>query len=88
MSTKVTSQERIDEAEWEDRRNWKLGLFYYSRRDSRPWVPKRTVFGGRQRLGGTPNLAKPEARRFMAITIGIMIVVVLIVAYLDGSGVI
>jgi uncharacterized membrane protein len=46
----------IDEAEWQNSAKWHggwLGL-YYSRRDSRAFVPKR-----RQAMGVTINFAKP-----------------------------
>jgi uncharacterized membrane protein len=51
-------QKRLNRSEWEDPRNWSdnfLGL-YFSKRDSRVWVPKR-----RPMLGWTINLAHPRA---------------------------
>ena len=65
------SQPEIDEAEWQNPANWRFGLFYYSPRDSRPWVPKRSMYG-RRRYGGTPNFAKPSARQHLMVIVGIL----------------
>jgi uncharacterized membrane protein len=62
------SQQELFDREWEDRANWKLGLFYYAPRDPRAWVPKRSSFG-RRRFGVTPNLAHPQARAYFFITL-------------------
>ena len=62
------SQQELFEREWADRRNWKLGLFYYAPRDPRAWVPKRSSFG-RRRFGVTPNFARPEARAYLYLTL-------------------
>lgn len=54
MGCRMT-QDEINEAEWNDPRNWHggwLGL-YRSRRDSRAWVPKRFPA-----LGVTVNFAR------------------------------
>lgn len=48
-----TGQDAIDDAEWHDRRNWRLGVFYCSPRDSRAFVPKRHPV-----MGVTVNFAK------------------------------
>lgn len=49
-------QEQIDQAEWENPANWSdtiVGV-YFSKRDSRVWVPKRTPS-----WGWTINLGHP-----------------------------
>ncbi len=73
------NQREIDEKEWADTANWRYGLFYYSEKDSRPWVPKRSMFG-RRRFGGTPNFAKSVARAYFMLMVGIAVVVVLVLA--------
>ena len=50
------SQQHVNQAEWENPGNWSdryLGL-YFSKRDSRIWVPKPVRL-----LGWTVNLAHP-----------------------------
>jgi len=78
------SQQEIDEEEWNHKANWRFSLFYYSERDSRPWVPKRSMFG-RRRFGGTPNFAKKSARQYMMIILGLAFVFFLLIASL-GRG--
>ena len=78
-------QEEINEKEWSNRANWRFGLFYHSIRDSRTWVPKRTMFG-RSRFGGTPNFARPEATTFLMVLVGIMVFLILLVIALERSG--
>jgi uncharacterized membrane protein len=79
------SQEEIDHAEWENPANWRYGLFYHSERDSRPWVPKRSMYG-RRRYGGTPNFAKPSARQHLMVIVGILLLFLLVVASLERLG--
>jgi uncharacterized membrane protein len=52
------TQDEIDRAEWENEANWSHPLFgvYFSKRDSRTWVPKRTPS-----WGWTLNLGRPSA---------------------------
>lgn len=50
------SQVEIDDAEWANPDNWVFDVFYFSRRDSRSFVPKR---GGNEMLGATINFARP-----------------------------
>ena len=73
-----TNQQELDEKEWTNSANWKFGLFYYSEKDSRPWVPKRSMFG-RRRYGGTPNFAKSVARTYFMVLVGIAVLLVLVV---------
>ena len=78
------SQEEINENEWMDPANWRAGIFYYSEKDSRFWVPKRMMFG-RRRFGGTPNFAQDSARKFMMIVVGVCVLVFLVVVSLENS---
>lgn len=57
------SQVEIDDAEWQNPDNWYLEFLYFSRRDSRPFVPKR---GGSELLGATPNFAHPAGVSLLA----------------------
>lgn len=61
------SQAEVNEAEWANLTNWRLGLIYYSLRDSRAFVPKKSIFGRRHRLGVTPNFAKRGAQLYMTL---------------------
>jgi uncharacterized membrane protein len=79
------SQEEIDHTEWKNPANWRYGLFYHSERDSRPWVPKRSMYG-RRRYGGTPNFAKPSARQHLMVIVGILLLFLLVVASLERLG--
>lgn len=80
------NQEVINEEEWQTAANWKLGLFYYSHRDSRMWVPKRSMLG-RRRYGGTPNMAKKGARTYLMIVVGGLMLLILLIMALERSGV-
>lgn len=80
------SQQEIDDAEWQNRANWRYGLFYYSPRDSRPWVPKRSLYG-RRRFGGTPNFAKQTARQYVLLTLSLMLLLFLVVVWLERAGI-
>ena len=51
-------QEKRDQAEWENPDNWTL--IYFSKRDSRPWVPKRTPA-----YGWTINFGHPKGARWI-----------------------
>ena len=81
------NQEQLNEKEWENPENWKLGIFYYSHKDTRFWVPKRSMMG-RRRYGGTPNMAKKGARTYMMLILGGMLLLLLLVMALERSGVI
>jgi uncharacterized membrane protein len=54
------TQREIDDAEWRDAANWRLGIFYCSRRDSRPFVPQHP-----SGLGATINFARPLGVGFL-----------------------
>ena len=77
------SQDEINETEWLNPTNWRVGIFYFSQKDSRSWVPKRSMFG-RRRFGGTPNFAKESARKFMMIVIGLCLLVFLAVVSVEN----
>ena len=80
------SQDEINEAEWLNAANWRYGLFYHSERDSRPWVPKRSLFG-RRRFGGTPNFAKKTARQYLMLVMGVMVLLFVVVVWLERLGI-
>lgn len=52
------TQDQINQAEWENTANWSSTLFgvYFSKRDTRVWVPKRIPS-----WGWTLNLGNPAA---------------------------
>ena len=85
--TDASEQQKINDAEWENRANWKLGLVYHSERDSRAWVPKRSSLG-RRRLGVTPNFARPEARAYLKLILGGFALLFLLLWVLDWLGII
>lgn len=65
------SREEINEAEWSDPDNWSGGL-YFSKKDSRVWVPKQI-----RSLGWTINLGqKKGAACLMWTFIGAIVFVV------------
>jgi len=57
-------QTEIDDAEWKNPANWHAG-FYFSRRDSRSFVPKRN-----QTLGATINFARPAGYGLLLGVVG------------------
>lgn len=66
------TQYEIDEAEWRNPANWHGG-FYFSRQDSRAFVPRRT-----QALGVTINFANRTGIGFLVGTIVFVVVLVLV----------
>lgn len=52
------NQDEINQAEWNDRKNWSF-IVYHSERDTRMWVPKR--FG----WGWTINLRSKTCARLL-----------------------
>jgi uncharacterized membrane protein len=57
------NQKEINEAEWMNRDNWsgsRWASFYFSKRDSRTWVPKSIPW-----MGWTLNLAKPAGAHWL-----------------------
>ena len=86
MPTPLTPEPTANDKEWENRANWKVGLFYYAPNDSRAWVPKRSTLG-RRRFGVTPNLANRAARIYMAFTLGFFVLLLLVLSALEKLGV-
>ncbi|HEX7927683.1 MAG TPA: hypothetical protein VF678_08835 [bacterium] len=81
-----TAQTAVNEAEWANRANWRLGLFYVSPRDSRIWVPKRTIFGRKHRLGLTPNFSRRGARLYMGLLGSMALGTIVALLVLKGLG--
>ena len=71
------SQSEINDTEWQDAANWRVGTFYFSRRDSRAFVPKRHAL-----LGATINFAKPIGVAFL---LGILVFAALIIYLNTGD---
>jgi hypothetical protein len=71
----VGDQDAINDAEWRDPRNWtgpKWLSVYYSKRDSRVWVPKQIPM-----LGWTVNLGHPKG---LAVLLGLILFLTLLPA--------
>jgi uncharacterized membrane protein len=62
-------QTELDDAEWENPDNWHAGL-YFSRRDSRSFVPKRNPV-----LGATINFARPAGYVFLLCILAFVVLV-------------
>jgi uncharacterized membrane protein len=71
MSKEPTSQDTVNDAEWENAANWWRGLLYHSARDDRVVVPKPTPSAG-----VTFNLARPLG---LAIILAIPVVLIALV---------
>lgn len=59
------NQADINEAEWDNPANWSgpgKGYFYFSKRDSRTWVPKSIPW-----MGWTLNLGQPAGARWLLV---------------------
>ena len=71
------NQDEINEAEWQNPANWssaRLG-FYFSKQDTRTWVPKR-----KRITGWTLNLAKPQGVYW---TLGFVVVIPILAALIS-----
>ena len=66
------TQDEINAAEWQDFANWHVGLFYFSPRDSRSFVPKKEPG-----FGVTANLARPVGVAFVLAILVLLGAVVL-----------
>jgi len=71
-------QREINEAEWKNPENWSgsFGGFYFSKKDTRTWVPKSIPW-----MGWTLNLGKPAGARWLVgffAGVPIFIIVILI----------
>ena len=72
----TSSQVKTEDAEWANPKNWHGGPLnlYFSKRDTRPFVPKRgTVVGG-----ATINFARPAGVAFL---VGVLLFVILMFAW-------
>lgn len=66
-------QKSINREEWKKSENWSLG-FYFSKRDSRVWVPKAVPW-----MGWTINIGqKGGALWLIAFLVGIPLLIVLL----------
>lgn len=72
------TQDEIDQAEWDDPSNWSHPVFgvYFSKRDSRVWVPKRTPS-----WGWTLNMGHPTGLWWL---VGLLMLPWMIVARFGG----
>ena len=70
----------VQDREWENPENWSHPVFglYFSKRDSRVWVPKRVPS-----FGWTLNLARPQSFWWLTAIIAIP---ALLGALIGGSG--
>ena len=62
------TQDEINRAEWENPNNWggpDWMAVYFSRRDTRTWVPKRV-----SRMGWTLNLGRDAGVRWLIAIVG------------------
>jgi uncharacterized membrane protein len=69
-----------NQKEYQDINNWKWGVFYYSKRDSRVWTPKQI-----NKQGWTLNFAKPMSYAWIGAFILIPIILVPVIVSLSGS---
>jgi uncharacterized membrane protein len=81
--TKMT-QDEINKAEWESPDNWTLGSkwlrVYFSRKDSRTFVPKQTPW-----MGCTLNLGKSAGVAWLiGFLLGIPVLILLITIFILG----
>ncbi|MEI6168897.1 MAG: DUF5808 domain-containing protein [bacterium] len=66
-------QKEINQAEWSDPANWSCG-FYFSKKDSRTWVPKSIPW-----MGWTLNIGKPAgACWLLGFIIGLPVLIILL----------
>ncbi len=69
------NQREINQAEWQNPDNWSVGL-YFSKKDTRTWVPKQIPW-----MGWTMNLGTRAGALWMiGFIIGIPIFIILLVA--------
>ena len=67
------NQKEINQAEWRKPENWSCG-FYFSKKDSRTWVPKSIPW-----MGWTVNIGKPAgACWLLGFIIGLPVIIIVI----------
>jgi len=74
------NQKEINESEWKNPDNWSGSVFgfYFSKKDTRTWVPKSIPW-----MGWTLNLGKPAGARWMiGFLIGLPLSVIIVAALL------
>jgi uncharacterized membrane protein len=78
------NQQMINQAEWENPDNWSGPAWlsvYFSKRDSRIWVPKQMPW-----MGWTVNLGRPGGVAWLVVTIiGLPLLVVLVIVLAGAS---
>lgn len=71
------NQQEINEMEWKNPENWSstgVGSFYFCKKDSRTWVPKKNPS-----LGWTLNLATAAGARWLLVSlVGLPLLVILL----------
>ena len=75
-------QHAINEAEWKKPENWSGShrIFYFSKKDSRTWVPKSIPW-----MGWTLNLAKPAGAGWLVGLFVLIIVFPIVLHILVGK---
>lgn len=70
------NQNEINQAEWENPDNWSMGI-YFSKKDSRVWVPKSVPW-----MGWTVNVGqKGGAVWLLSFLIGLPILIVILTVF-------
>ena len=74
------SQKEINQAEWSNPDNWSVG-FYFSKKDSRAWVPKSIPW-----MGWTVNLGSRAGAFWMiGFLVGLPLLIVLLMSFTCGK---
>jgi len=72
-------QNEINKAEWENPENWSVGL-YFSKQDSRTWVPKSIPW-----MGWTLNLGRRAGACWMlGFLLGLPVVIMFLMSLSKG----
>ncbi len=80
MEHKEINQKEINRAEWSNPDNWSVG-FYFSKKDSRTWVPKSIPWMGR-----TVNLGNRAGAFWMiGFLVGLPLLIVLLMSFACGK---
>lgn len=76
-------QRQLNQTEWENEDNWSGGFLslYFSKRDTRIWVPKR-----RPLMGRTLNLARPAGARLFVFLLLLPTLAMIGVLFLTETG--
>ncbi|MBC3809669.1 hypothetical protein H8K52_20235 [Undibacterium seohonense] len=73
------NQTETNNAEWSNPENWSAGL-YFSKKDSRTWVPKSVPW-----MGWTLNLAKRAGAFWMlGLLVGLPVLIILLMSMTNG----